>query len=200
MLDSISEEFKDILAVMVSGDSETCLQGKLLSARSAKDGKAVTESAEVLRALKEWGLLPHIVGMVFDTTAVNTGWIGGAAKIIEEACPNKDALLLFPCRHHEHELWIGAAWYAIFKKDKSPDNLQFKEFQAQWDKLDKAKFHGLPPDKNLGAKRNQVVVFLKAVLQREKQPRDDYRECIELTLIVLGETPPPGYIFKKPGI
>jgi hypothetical protein len=30
-------------------------------------------------------------------------------------------------------------------------------------------------------------------------PRDDYRECAENTLIILGETPPRGIHFLKPG-
>ena len=95
-------------------------------------------------------------------------------------------------------MWIGAAWYAIFGVDKSPEILQFKVFQVEWPTLDKSKYHGLTPDKRLQTKRNQVVAFLKDVLQREKLPRDDYKECVELVLVVLGEIP-PGFSFKKPG-
>ena len=34
--------------------------------------------------------------------------------------------------------------------------------------------------------QNKVVPFLTSLLESEKQPRDDYHECLEFVLMVLG--------------
>lgn len=34
---------------------------------------------------------------------------------------------------------------------------------------------------------------------QQYQPRDDYKELLELTIIILGQTPPNGIFFKVPG-
>ena len=44
-----------------------------------------------------------------------------------------------------------------------------------------------------------IVPFIKSLLESEKQPRDDYRECLELVLLVLGCPLPKKSSFKKPG-
>jgi len=51
-------------------------------------------------------------------------------------------------------------------------------------------------------RRKQVVSELTSILTRNnaaKMTRDDYRECAENTLLILGETPPRGVHFLKPG-
>ena len=47
--------------------------------------------------------------------------------------------------------------------------------------------------------KDEAISFVAGCLTREKQPRDDYREMLELTLIFLGEVPPTGIRFRKPG-
>ena len=44
----------------------------------------------------------------------------------------------------------------------------------------------------------RVVEFCQNLLQSAKQPRDDYKECLELTLFVLG-SPPENFNFKACG-
>ena len=70
--------------------------------------------------------------------------------------------------------------------------------KKNWEKLDKNNFEYLNPKSWMKPWRLEVIQFLKSLLESEKQPRDDYRECIELVLVVLGD-PPKNFSFKKPG-
>ena len=47
--------------------------------------------------------------------------------------------------------------------------------------------------------RDEAVLFARKCLAMEHQPRDDYREFLELNLIILGEIPTRGTHFNKPG-
>lgn len=196
IMETLSDKLGDHLAVMISGNAPGCLQGKLLSAKPVSDGTGLTEANQVLSGVKEWNCEKNICAMCFDTTSSNTGWKKGAAKNIEEGLGRP--LLWLPCRKHMHELFIGDAWQTIFGTDKAPEILQFKAFQKQWDELDKTKFTPLTPNAKLKAKRDDIVKFCQAALQGDKILRDDYKECIELVLVVLGVTP-PNFTFKKPG-
>ena len=46
---------------------------------------------------------------------------------------------------------------------------------------------------------NEVLEFAMQTLQKVKQPREDYREFLELVIIFLGGTPPRGISFRGPG-
>ena len=83
-LKDLNGGFGDRLAVMLSGDTPDCRSGKLLSANLIKDGTGKQQAEEVLRALKEWNAEMMVVAMCFDTTSANTGWINGAATLIEQ--------------------------------------------------------------------------------------------------------------------
>ena len=110
-------------------------------------------------------------------------------------------LLWLACRHHIPELLLKAAWQALFGLDLEPSYAEFRQFQKSWDKIDKDNFEHLDPKRKpwMRPHRAKVVAYLKSLLESEKQPRDDYRECIELVLIVLGD-PPEKFTFKKPGV
>ena len=58
---------------MITGDSEQCRQGKLLSARMIISGTGKLMGEEVLRSLHEWGVADKVYAICFDTTASNTG-------------------------------------------------------------------------------------------------------------------------------
>lgn len=46
--------------------------------------------------------------------------------------------------------------------------------------------------------RSEIVEFARRQLQ-ENQPRDDYREFLELLITFIGEVPPRGVAFMAPG-
>ena len=199
-LKDLNGGFGDRLAVMLSGDTPQCRSGKLLSANLINDGTGKQQADEVLRALKEWNAEMNAISMCFDTTSANTGWINGAATLIEkylEKIQNRP-LLWLPCRHHIPELFLAAAWEALFGKDMSPHYEDFKNFQKLFPGLDKSKFDILGLKQWMKPHQKRVIDFCLHLLNSQKQPRDDYKECLELILVVLGSTP-KNFSFKKCG-
>ena len=196
MLKDLAGEFGDRLAVMLSGNTEQCKQGKLLSARLIQDGSGESQSKEVVRALKEWKVFDSVVGHCFDTTSSNTGWQKGAAVRIEKGL--KRALLWLPCRHHISELILRAAWESIFGEDMGPYYTEFKQFQSNWSNLNKTKTSGLDLQEEWMHEKADDIIKLCQTLLESDWARDDYKECIELVLFLLGH-PPENFTFKLPG-
>ena len=188
-------EFGDRLAIVLSGNTPDCIQGKLLSAEKIADGTGKSQAEEVISALNKWGAQDNVCGMCFDTTSSNTGWIKGACVLIEEMLGRP--LLWLPCRHHICELLLKAAWEAVFGEDMEPSYTEMGIFKKNWEKIDKNNFEILNLKPWMKHYRAKVVPFLKSLLQ-SKQPRDDYREVIELVLLILG-SPVENFTFKKPG-
>ena len=171
----------DRLAVIVSGNTPECKQGKLLSVKMIKDGSGQSQADEVVSNLKEWNLIDNVIGMCFDTTSSNTGWLSGAAVKIEEQL--EKPLLWLPCRKHIAELILKAAWESVFGKDMSPFYTEFKEFQETWwTKLDKTKASPLKPKRWMKSRINEIIAECKNALNT-KFPRDDYKEYLKLVLV-----------------
>ena len=183
------------LAVMISGNTDQCRSGKLLSAKKIEDGTGLSQANEVVASLKDWNSDALVIGACFDTTAANTGWLQGACVRIEKDLNRP--LLWLPCRHHIAELFLKDAWTSIFGEDMSPYYQEFKDFQKIWDGLKKDKIQGLGIGRSIRARANMIIEFCKEQLKR-KVVRDDYKECLQLVLVVLGVIP-DGFTFKKPG-
>lgn len=87
------------------------------------------------------------------------------------------------------ELIAGPVWKILFV---GPENKLFAQFKQTWKDIDKE----LPDS-------HRPTVMLVALLSSEDSStlfsRDDYRGCVENTLIIFGETPPRGVHFLKPG-
>ena len=192
----LADESGDRLAVVLSGDTPQCLSGKFLSGRMIDDGTGKAQAEEVLNSLDEWKAKKNVCAMCFDTTASNTGWERGAAPLIENGL--KKALLWLPCRHHISELFLKSSWETVFGIDKSPYYQKFKDFKGNWNNFEKTKFDVLKIEPWMQPRVLEVVQFCQNTLNSEKQPRDDYKECIELVLVTLGY-PPSNFSFKKPG-
>lgn len=87
----------------------------------------------------------------------------------------------------------------LFEKVKSPENPMFKKVKEKWDDLRKDKPKVLKPmEGKLKEKKMEAIAVLKNFLQ-EASPRADYREVAELCLILLGEVPPRGIHWARPG-
>ena len=192
LLEDLSGDFGDRLAIVLSGGKEP----KLLSAKKIEGGKGEIQAEEVISSLKKWRAENCVCGMCFDTTRSNTGWLKGACVLIEKKLGRP--LLWLPCLHHIAELFIKSAWYALFGEDMEPSFTDFGKFKNVWEKIDQNDFEMLDPKPWMHKIRKKVVPFLTSLLAAKKQPRDDYRECIELVLLVLG-SPAEKFSFKKPG-
>ena len=184
------------LAVLVSGAPQY-EEGKLLGVPFIESSTGIQQCNATLELIETWGLTDNIVGLVFDTTASNSGINKGAAKLIEEKLEKK--VFYFACRHHISEVIIGGAWEAVFSNVKSPDNPMFKNVKEKWDKLDKdcPRVLGLV-EQDLKQKKTSTIAVVSNFLE-EASPRANYREVAELCLILLGEEPPRGIHWAKPG-
>ncbi|KAG0711860.1 hypothetical protein GWK47_019706 [Chionoecetes opilio] len=163
------------LPILVSGDG---IQ-KLLMVPKLAAGTGVLTGQAVYDAAKEWDLVDNIIGMCFDTTVSNTGLKEGACVHIMKHV--KRNLLHFACRHHVLELVVGA-FTVCFGPSSGPEIQLFKRFVKWWPLANQASSKPLddPVD---GA--DKIIATCHALL-KEKQPRDDYREMVQLTIIVLG--------------
>ena len=100
-----------------------------------KDGTAAEEHKIIINLLKEKNInLKKIIGVVFDTTSVNTGEISGIVRRLEDSLGHP--ILEMACRHHIYELVCGAASEIVLgktelgknkKKSRSPYEPTFKK-------------------------------------------------------------------------
>ncbi|KAK0050926.1 hypothetical protein Bpfe_019652 [Biomphalaria pfeifferi] len=135
--------------------------------------------------------------MCFDTTVSNTGLHTGACHLIEERL-SKD-LLHLPCRHHILEIVVEKAFTAMkFEASSGPDIAIFKRFRDFWQDIDQTNFDTASDEVAITSFKEHVIRFAETTLAIS-QPRDDYEELLELTIIFLGGSPPKGIRFKAPG-
>ena len=189
------------LAVLVSGAPEYT-EGKLLGVPSLINSTGRSQADASYDLLGAWELQNNIVALVFDTTSSNSGIHNGAAKLLEEQIGQK--LLYLACRHHILEIIVSAVWKQLLGQILGPDNKLFSAFKTAWSDLDKEMPVETLSTSNawLESIRDCVVKDLKTLLSDADGgsfPRDDYRECAENTLLILGEIPPRGVHFLKPG-
>ncbi|KAG0713937.1 hypothetical protein GWK47_015098 [Chionoecetes opilio] len=93
------------------------------------------------------------------------------------------------------------AFTACVGPSSGPDITIFKRFQANWKYLDRSVPEPFPdkdmPPHLLGRRDDLMAEFSR--LLKEQQPREDYRELLELSLIVLGGQPSRGIRILHPG-
>ncbi|KAL1378520.1 hypothetical protein pipiens_015530 [Culex pipiens pipiens] len=104
-------------------------------------------------------------------------------------------LMWLACRHHTHELILAKAFSVCFGPSTSPEIPLFKRFRDKWEDIPKERVAPLVVTKKWCALKDTVISYLKSA---NTFTRDDYKELLELTLVVLGETPEK-FTFKKPG-
>lgn len=175
----------DRVAILVTGCGGV---EKLLGVPKMERGTGKAQAQACLSALKEWSLCPHVQGLVFDTTVSNTGLHHGACVLIEEGLGRE--LVWIACRHHVHEVVLTSVFRAAFGPTSGPDTGLFKRFQESWRQLNPGAYRA--PDDQTFAEIGQVearsesIKYLKAALQRDKQPQADYKELFELCIVFLG--------------
>ena len=196
-------ESRERLAVLVSGAPEYT-EGKLLGVPCLMDSTGKSQADASYDLLDVWRLTDNIAALVFDTTASNSGIRKGAATLLEHRIGRK--LFYLACRHHILEIVVGAVWKLLFGKVLGPENELFARFKSAWDSVDKQMPLNTITIEHpwLSVVKNNVVRDLTNILttnctSSKKLPRDDYRECAENTLAILGETPPRGMHMMKPG-
>jgi len=197
MEDLTSHEQVDRLPILVSGVGIE----QLLGVPKLHSGSGEEMAAAIANCLEEWNIESQVVAMCFDTTASNTGNWSGACTLIQKKLQKH--LFHFACRHHVMELIVGAAFDKTpLGTSTGPEILIFKRFKDAWSFVDQNEFQMASSDSSVecvvGPVREEILDFARVQLQLN-QPRDDYREFLELSMIFLGEIPGDKAHFKSPG-
>jgi hypothetical protein len=121
--------------------------------------------------------------MSFDTTSANTGRFRGACVLFEKQIGRE--LLWLACRHHVMELILAKVFTVCFGSSSCPEIRIFMPFKSVWNDVIRSNYRGLELQPGTVFVES-TISFLKDVEERETQIRDDYRELIELTMILLG--------------
>ncbi|ESN92918.1 hypothetical protein HELRODRAFT_165054 [Helobdella robusta] len=158
-----------------------------------------------LLLLKLWDVSEDIIGMCFDTTAANIGTSSGACVLLEKLLHRN--LLHFACRHHVHELIIGEVFTVLFGPSRGPNIGMFERFRAYWPNINQSNHKPLDDDRMnhslLQMMRSDIVPSLTCFLSADSSyiPREDYKELVELCLLVLGYPMQTDgkYHFRVPG-
>lgn len=180
----------DRLPVLVSGGGVA----KLLAVPKLPSGRAQDCAQAVLTALEDWELEERVRGLSFDTTAVNSGLVNGACTLIEQKLGRP--VLHLACRHHMYELVLEKAFSTCLGVSSGPDIQLFKRFQGGWEFIDRTTPEPFTADDV--PERDELLVNFRRFLDLA-QPRDDYRELLELCVIALGGVPKRGIRFSRPG-
>uniref|UniRef100_A0A8D8UVV6 Uncharacterized protein n=2 Tax=Cacopsylla melanoneura TaxID=428564 RepID=A0A8D8UVV6_9HEMI len=164
--------------IISSGDVE-----QILHVPELPDSTGREQAKAVFQALINWDLTDATVALCCDTTASNLGRLKGAAVIIEQL--EKD-LLYLPCRHHIFELLLRAAFDEKMPASTGPKVMLFQNFQKAWEKLNKSNVKPFDQKGNLFKEDSaRILAFCEEQLKL-KQPRDDYKEFLELVILFLG--------------
>lgn len=181
------------LPILISGKDVNYLLGTPKLSKGT--GKEIAEA--VMDKINSWGIANKVIGLSFDTTSVNTGVKNGACKIIESQL-NKD-LLFLACRHHILEILLATAFEVCHGPSKGPEISMFKTFASTWNSLDKSKFKPGFDRYNIAPEISADLLLFCMQQLEISQPRDDYKELLELSVIVLGGMPNLQVKFKRPG-
>jgi len=191
----------DRLAVIVTGHNVD----KILGIVKIPSGTGQAQAKATFQLLSLWNVANDIVGMCFDTTAANTGSMSGACVLLEKLAQRN--FLYFACRHHMHEIIIGEVFSTLFGPSRGPNIALFERFSKFWPSIEQMNYKPLDDTRldspMLQQLKEEVGLFLTQFLSAENSyvPREDYREMIELCLLLLGCPLPTDkqYHFHVPG-
>ena len=188
--DKIKSVKKRLSIIASSPDlpSEQLLGVPITPSNSGKHQKEV-----VTEALKDWGVVPHILGLGFDTTSDNTGKNKGAVVLIEKAL--NEAVWWVACPHHYYEIHIKKVARFYFGESSSPEKTTIKKLKDSWNDIiekrinyenlelfDWEKWEGT----FLADQAREVMEYMKSLLETNTFPREDMRELMNLVLVWLG--------------
>lgn len=163
-------------------------------------GHARSYANELIRLCENNNLTSRVIGLVFDTTIVNTGQPGGVCALYEKDTARQ--VLNIACRHHIYELLLSTAMTAAIGASSSPTLDMFDSLKNEWQSI---KCHGFAYEPcDIDELGSPYLLDLhenakKALLRhaQSRQIRDDYAELTDLCLKFLGVR--TNKTFKVPG-
>lgn len=167
----------DRLAIIVSGEDTS----KLLKVPKLHSGTGSEMAQAVYDCLQEWNITEQVQGFSFDTTASNTGKDNGACALLQKKLDRN--ALHFACRHHIFEIVAEKVFTECIKvPSSSPDIQLFKRLRDHWNKIAIDQFEPIQEaDGTVPDCASSIIAFCTQQLG-QNQPRDDYKELIELTI------------------
>ena len=118
---------KEVIAILLTATHEK--SEILLKIENLHQGHSTAAELTniILDTLDSCNIGKHlIIGLVFDTTSINTGIHKEVTVCLERAFGNN--LLQLACRHHVLELLCGAASSLVYITTKSPNEVAFQIF------------------------------------------------------------------------
>lgn len=192
----VKREILDRLPVVITDGSEE----QMLGIPELESGSGAAQVDAIHEVLDDWGLCDRIKALCCDTTASNLGQWKGAAVLMEKKLEKE--LLWLPCRHHVFELVLRCVFECKMPPTSGPSVPLFKRFKEAWSHLNLTEFTiGLENEKVrkvLGDRAEDINSFIKETIVRA-QPREDYRELLELSQVFLGFVPARGIKLRHPG-
>ena len=125
----------DRLVILLSGKPHI-EKDKLLGVPVILSSTGVLQCEAIIQVLKDWEVTDVIIGMVFDTTASNTGKYAGCCTILEKELQR--ALLWLACNHHKLEVHIKHVADHINGARNSPSDALCVRFQKKYNDLDRS--------------------------------------------------------------
>ena len=167
----------------MSGSTDVLVTGpwnfeKLLGIPKMERSTGEHQSAACLGALNYWHLRAQVHGLVFDTTASNTGLHHGACTLIEEDLGRE--LLHIAGRHHVYQVILSSVFKAIFGPTGGPETGLFKRFKNDWPKINQEEFGTPPGDICPDCLRDELIEYFLNAIQSQPQTRADYAELQHL--------------------
>lgn len=179
-----------------------------LATKVLKNKSAATIAEFLFETITDYKLEAKIVALVSDGENLNTGFKGGVTAHMENIL--KEPLLQIVCRRHIYETVFRGVFEAKFGKstDKKPRDLEI--LKSHWELISnrRLEFNGCDEKwfstvqkRKLRKRAIEVLMADRSRCQKENI-RGDYREIIDLSLLVLGGRLPTDkkeYKFKVPG-
>ena len=185
-------------AILVSG-SPSFIEGKLLDVSRLDSSSGEAQFEAVKEQVLLWDIKDNIRSFTWDTTSSNTGVHKGCCTRIEQWLGRP--VMWYGCRHHIPELIGKAAWYTLFKQDLKPTVTFFEHIKSAWEDIDKEQDTKVLEGEIFN--KEVALLYYQEVLAKKNQGgksflRDDYKELVETSMVLLGLVP-TGFTWKKPG-
>ena len=165
-----------------------------------KSGPQLTKVTKDL--LDEWECTRTVVGVVLDTTSLNTGAITAGCVSVQSALEKN--LLWLACRHHIDEVILTNIWNSLdIEVSRGPDITLFMRFKENYEAIEYADVADLDiPEVHTSQyqESDSIVQLCKEALAMKKNiNRGDYKEFIVLTLVYLQAGQNLFNHFQRPG-
>lgn len=181
-----SEKHDRLAIIITSGETEQILGVPILHSSSGRE-----QATAVYEALIDWNLHESVIALCCDTTASNLGHLNGAGILLEQMLERD--LLYLPCRHHIFEIILRSAFDVKMPSSSGPNVPLFKRFKEFWPKINQSHYKSALEDEHTSSllqgenfDKASILNFVANALATQ-QPRDDYREFLQLTKLFLGE-------------